>query len=61
MEALEVFVTKEGHVAIAQESAIDDTEVVRVSPHQIDVLISWLQEAKAEALRVLEGLEADDR
>lgn len=54
VEPLELKITKDGAVDLIQSRFGDDDEadVIRIPYHQIDLVIQWLKEAKAE-------LEAD--
>lgn len=50
IEPLELKITKDGEVDLIQSHYEDDDEahVVRIPYHQIDILVKWLKEAKAE-------------
>jgi hypothetical protein len=48
MEPLKVRTTNDGQILIEQEFHSDDSHGVFVDPSQVDLLIQWLQEAKAE-------------
>ncbi len=51
MDSIEVFVSKVNHVVIKQDSALrHETEHVMIHSDQVDTVIRWLQQAKAEAL-----------
>jgi hypothetical protein len=50
MEAVEVYVGEAGHVCIKGEDYGNGGDVVLIAPEQVDVLIEWLKEVKAEAL-----------
>lgn len=56
MDAIEVYCSEAGMVVIKQDSAmVQDTSFVAIHPDQIETVIRWLQEAKAELIsRVLE-------
>jgi hypothetical protein len=49
MEPLKAGTTSEGQILIEQEfHGSDESQGVIVDPSQVDLLIQWLQEAKAE-------------
>ncbi len=50
MEHLEIRTTKEGDIDIIQGDSFhgEDNQVVRIAPDQVEILIQWLKEAKAE-------------
>jgi hypothetical protein len=50
--------TTDGAIDIIQADPIDDerTAVVRITTDQVDILIDWLKEAKAELLASGEGV-----
>jgi len=51
MDALEVYCSEGGMVVIKQDSAaIQETSYVFIHPDQIETLIHWLQEARAELI-----------
>jgi len=50
VEPLEVATTTDGAVDISQEDGSGNDAVVHVPVHQIDLLVEWLNEAKAELL-----------
>jgi hypothetical protein len=50
MEQVEVYVKRDQVFISQQDSSAGDEQMVVLSPHQIDILVQWLQEAKAEAL-----------
>lgn len=49
MEAVTVKTTKEGSIVLEQEYVGSDQPcIIAITPDQVDVIIQWLQEAKAE-------------
>ena len=49
MDAIEVYCSEAGMVVIKQDSAmIQDTSYVSIHPDQIETVIRWLREARAE-------------
>lgn len=52
MEQLEVMTTKEGAIDIVQGDSFhgEENQVVRIAPDQVEILIQWLKEAKAEIM-----------
>ncbi len=50
MESLEVFMNKSNTVSIQQDRDRDDPAIVTIHPDQVDTLIKWLQEVRAEIL-----------
>jgi hypothetical protein len=49
MEAVTVKTGKEGNILIEQEYVGNDQpNVIEITPDQVDVIVQWLQEAKAE-------------
>ena len=49
MQQVQVYVTKNGDVAIRQTSLYDDDDVVLIHPDQITTLCRWLEETRLEA------------
>jgi len=55
MDAVEVYVNKEGSITIKQDSAMkQETDYVTLHPTQVETVIGWLREAKAEADALVE-------
>ena len=54
MEAIEVYVGERGHVCIKGDDYGNGDRIVFIAPEQVDVLIEWLKEIKAEALQVVQ-------
>ena len=53
MDAVEVYVSQGHMVVIKQDSAmLQETSHITLHPDQIETVIRWLQEAKAEALEL---------
>jgi Flp pilus assembly CpaF family ATPase len=53
MEPIEVYLNKNGEVCISQEySSMEEKHIIALNPSQVDVVIQWLKEVKAEALKV---------
>lgn len=49
MEAVTVKTTKESTILIEQEDVGSDQPcVIAITPDQVDIIVQWLQEAKAE-------------
>ena len=47
-EPLELATTLDGAIDLIQSNGVDASSVIRIPVHQVDVLIEWLKEAKAE-------------
>ena len=60
MEQVEVSIGKHGHILISQDDAAKDGSIiVVVHPSQTDLLIQWINEAKAEIEAQPPGTFAD--
>lgn len=53
-EFIEVYVGEDGNVCIAHVDMSEDC-FVAIPPEQVDVLISWLNEKRAEAIKYREA------
>lgn len=49
-ESIEVYVGEDGNVCIAHVDMSEDC-FVTIPPEQVDILISWLNEKRAEAIK----------
>lgn len=55
----DLFVATEGsEIIIGQPSVMSEDQRVIITPEQVDVLISWLKEAKEEAVKGSQELKA---
>ena len=54
-ESIEVYVGEDGNVCIAHVDMSEDC-FVTIPPEQVDVLISWLNEKRAEAIKYREAI-----
>lgn len=48
LEALEVETGKDGEIRLVQQQGIDELDTVIIHVDQVDILIQWLRDAKAE-------------
>jgi hypothetical protein len=60
MTPVKVYVGAQGHVVICQPSYPDDDITIALHPHQVDLVMRWLQEAKADAISMMEARDLAD-
>lgn len=52
MQEVSVSTEEDGDIALEQSHHCQDAAVIYISPEQVDTLVVWLQEAKAELLGI---------
>jgi hypothetical protein len=48
-DAVEVYVTQNGQIAIKQDSTMSDEVIVFLEPHDVPRIVKWLKECVADA------------